>query len=45
GRGKRSIEDFRQTIEAKDRRLAGSSADAHGLSLASVEYPEEVFRI
>jgi tRNA pseudouridine38-40 synthase len=43
GRGKITIEDFREIIEAKDRCRAGSSAPACGLSLIDIEYPEDVF--
>lgn len=40
GRGKLSIDGFRKIIEAKDRCKAGSSADARGLSLVGIEYPD-----
>lgn len=40
GRGKRSVADFSRIIEAKDRRQAGPSADACGLFLDKVSYPE-----
>jgi len=40
GRGKLSIERFREIIEAKNRCLAGSSAEARGLSLVDIQYPE-----
>ncbi len=40
GRGKMTVEHFREIIEAKDRCLAGSSAEARGLSLVDIEYPE-----
>jgi len=43
GRGRRSVNDFRQLIEAKDRRLAGTSADACGLTLCDVVYGNEIF--
>lgn len=43
GRGKISIADFRNIIEAKDRCKAGTSAPAQGLFLVHVEYPEEIF--
>ena len=39
GRGKMSIEQFKEIIEAKNRCAAGSSADARGLSLVDIEYP------
>ncbi|MDR1436499.1 MAG: tRNA pseudouridine(38-40) synthase TruA [Candidatus Symbiothrix sp.] len=43
GRGKRSPEDFREIIEAKDRRKAGSSAPAYALFLHDIKYPERIF--
>lgn len=44
GRGKLSVDGFREVIEAKDRGRAGTSAPAHALYLADVVYPEEIFR-
>ena len=41
GRGKITVEDFRQIIEQKDRCKAGTSVPAHGLFLVEVNYPEE----
>jgi tRNA pseudouridine38-40 synthase len=41
GKGKLSLENFREIIEVKDRGAAGASAPAHGLFLAEVEYPDE----
>ena len=38
GKGKVTIEQFRQIIEAKDRCAAGASAPAQGLFLVNVEY-------
>jgi tRNA pseudouridine38-40 synthase len=43
GRGKRSLADFRQLIEAKNRCMAGTSAPAKGLSLMEITYPAELF--
>ncbi len=43
GRGKMSIEEFRQVIERKDRCEAGMSVPGQGLFLVNVEYPEEIF--
>ena len=43
GRGKCSLLDFRQVIEAKDRCRAGTSVPAQGLSLIDVTYPENIF--
>jgi tRNA pseudouridine38-40 synthase len=40
GRGKISITDFISIIEAKDRSKAGASAEACGLFLTDIEYPE-----
>lgn len=40
GRGKMTIEQFRAIIEAKDRCKASSSAEARGLTLIDIEYPE-----
>ena len=42
GRGKLSIDGFRQVIE-KDRCSAGSSVPGHALFLVDVGYPEELF--
>jgi tRNA pseudouridine38-40 synthase len=44
GRGKISIDQFNQIIEAKNRKLAGSSAPAQGLYLVDVKYPIELFK-
>ena len=43
GRGKLSIDGFRQVIEAQDRGRAGTSAPGHALYLFDVTYPEELF--
>lgn len=43
GRGKRTVADFRQVIEARNRSLAGDSAPGKGLSLTDVAYPDSVF--
>lgn len=43
GRGKLTLEGFRQIIEAKDRCAAGSSVPGNGLYLIEVTYPEDVF--
>lgn len=42
GQDKRSVEDFRELILAKDRSRAGESAPAHGLFLTKVEYPQNI---
>ena len=43
GRGKMTIQQFRQVIEKKDRCSAGSSVPGHALFLVDVGYPEELF--
>jgi tRNA pseudouridine38-40 synthase len=43
GRGKLTVEGFRQIIESKSRSKAGSSAPANGLFLTDIEYPPEIF--
>ncbi|MDL2265920.1 tRNA pseudouridine(38-40) synthase TruA [Parabacteroides sp. OttesenSCG-928-G21] len=43
GRGKLSIDGFREVIEAKDRGQAGTSVPGHALFLEHITYPEEVF--
>ena len=42
GQGKKSIADFIQIIESKNRARAGTSAPAKGLSLTSIKYPENI---
>ena len=42
GRGKLSIEGFRQVIEQKNRGKAGTSAPGHALFLEDVGYPENI---
>ena len=43
GRGRMSLEEFRQVIEAKDRCRAGVSVPGQALFLVDVAYPEELF--
>lgn len=43
GTGKITLEDFKQIIECKDRRNAGTSAPAQGLFLTQVDYPKSIF--
>ncbi len=43
GRGKLSMEGFREVIEAKDRGRAGMSVPGHALFLVDVAYPAELF--
>lgn len=38
GRGKISVEEFRRIVDAKDRKVAGPTAPAHGLFLKEVKY-------
>ena len=45
GRGKMTIEQFREVIEAKNRCKAGTSVPAQGLYLVDIQYPEEIFQI
>lgn len=43
GKGEKSIGDFKQIIEKKDRKLAGVSAPACGLFLKEINYPTHLF--
>lgn len=43
GRGKMSVAEFRQVIEAKNRCNAGTSVPGKGLYLVEVTYPAEIF--
>ena len=43
GRGKITIERFKEIIEKKERSEAGDSALAQALFLEEVKYPEEIF--
>lgn len=43
GLGKRTITDFRQMIEAKDRMQAGRAVPPQGLFLCQVEYPAGIW--
>lgn len=43
GKGKHSVNDFRNIIEMKDRCKAGSSAPGNGLALVDIVYPETLF--
>ncbi len=43
GKGKMTLEQFCETIEAKDRGVAGTSAPAHALYLVDIEYPLDLF--
>lgn len=41
GEGKREAQEIPYILKARDRRLAGRTAPAHGLCLESIEYPQE----
>mgnify|MGYP000093610027 FL=1 len=43
GRGKMTIEQFREVIEIKNRCKAGTSVPAQGLYLVDIQYPEDTF--
>ncbi len=45
GRGKLTVEEFRQIISKQDRVAAGASAPAQGLFLVDIEYPKDIFSI
>ncbi|WP_085535490.1 tRNA pseudouridine(38-40) synthase TruA [Massilibacteroides vaginae] len=45
GRGKMTINEFRNVIEAKDRNKAGTSVPGQALFLAEVSYPEQLFKV
>jgi tRNA pseudouridine38-40 synthase len=38
GKGKMTVEEFQEVLEAKDRKMAGATAPAHGLFLKDVKY-------
>ncbi len=42
GRGKLSLEGFREVIELKDRGKAGTSVPGHALFLVDIVYPEDI---
>ena len=44
GKGKITVDDYRQIIEKKDRGVAGASAPAQGLFLSGIEYPEKLVK-
>jgi tRNA pseudouridine38-40 synthase len=43
GKGKMTLEDFKQIIESENRCNAGTSAPAQGLFLTQVTYPKTIF--
>jgi len=45
GRGRLSIDGFRDVINKKDRCAAADSVPGHALSLVDITYPEDVFQI
>lgn len=44
GQGRRSLDNFRQLIESRDRNAAGYSVPAHALFLHEIRYPEIIFK-
>lgn len=45
GRGKLSLDGFRQVIESKNRGKAGTSVPGNALFLADIEYPQSIFTV
>lgn len=43
GKGKVSLSDFRNIIEAKDRKASGSNVAPNALFLVGIKYPKEIF--
>ena len=43
GQGKKNLNQFEETILARDRAKAGKSAPAKGLYLSGIEYPDSIF--
>lgn len=43
GKGRMSLEGFKNVIESRDRKLAGASVKAKGLFLTAVVYPKHIF--
>jgi len=41
----KTVEEFKQIFEKKDRRTASFSAKSYGLNLIKVEYPDELFLV
>lgn len=44
GRGRMRVSDLRQVLERRERKAAGPTAAAHGLTLTAVRYPPEQLR-
>jgi tRNA pseudouridine38-40 synthase len=45
GKGKMTLDEFRQLLTAKDRSRAGAAAPAEGLYLSKVKYPEGMLTV
>jgi len=45
GRGKLSLDGFRQVIESKNRETAGMSVPGKALFLTNIEYPQSIFKV
>jgi tRNA pseudouridine38-40 synthase len=45
GRGKLTLEGFRQVIESRDRGKAGTSVPGNALFLVDIEYPVSIFQV
>lgn len=43
GRGRLSLDDFKQVVQKKSRQAAGDSMPGNALSLVRIEYPAELF--
>ncbi|MBS7407719.1 MAG: tRNA pseudouridine(38-40) synthase TruA [Prevotellamassilia sp.] len=43
GRGRLTVEGFKQIIDSKDRCAAGESVAGHALSLVDIAYPDDIF--
>ena len=43
GKGRMSLEGFKNVIESRDRKMAGASVKAKGLFLTAVVYPKHIF--
>ena len=44
GKGKLTLNEFREVIEKKDRAAAGASATAQGLFLVDIAYPDKIYK-
>lgn len=45
GRGRLSLDDFKQVVQKKSRQAAGDSMPGNALSLVEIEYPAELFEV